>query len=79
MMSVSGPVPPDKIRALTTPELALALLSSLVRTPDQVNCNNMFRGAGPAFRPNGEPDVNLETWSSALRESREDGFKAPEA
>jgi hypothetical protein len=67
MMSVSGPVPPDKIRALTTPELALALLSSLVRTPDQVNCNNMFRGAGPAFRPNGEPDVNLETWSSALR------------
>ena len=59
-MSVSGPVPPEKIRAPSTPELALALLSSLARTPDQVNCNNMFRGAEPAFRPNGEPDVNLE-------------------
>jgi hypothetical protein len=68
MMSVSGLAPPEKIRALSTPELALALLSSLARTPDQVNCNNMFRGAEPAFRRNGEPDVNLETWTSALRE-----------
>lgn len=55
-MRMYGPVPTDQIRELATPELALALLQTLVKG-DTINANSSFRGAEQAWNYNSEPDV----------------------
>jgi uncharacterized protein (TIGR02391 family) len=65
-MSMSGPVEPDLIRGLATPDLALRLLASLDLAGD-INANNTLRGAQQAFDYNSEPDSHhlLERLSDA--------------
>jgi len=48
-MRYSGPVEPELIRELPTPELALALLKSLVAGSREINSNNLFRSAEAAY------------------------------
>jgi uncharacterized protein (TIGR02391 family) len=54
-MSMSGPVPTQQIRELSTPDLALQLLSSLSGGAT-INANNSMLGAEQAFEFNHEPD-----------------------
>lgn len=54
--TMSGPVDPDALRRLPTPECALILLRGLAKGTT-VNSNNTFRGAEQAFRHNSEPDT----------------------
>lgn len=56
-MRMYGPVPTDQIRELATPELALALLQTLVKGGATINANSSFRGAEQAWNYNNEPDV----------------------
>ncbi len=57
-MSMSGPVPPEQIRQLATPELALKLLAALANG-GTLNANNMLRGAQQTFEHNGERDTDF--------------------
>lgn len=57
-MSMSGPVPPDQIRQLPTPDLALRLLDGLAKS-GTVDANTTMRSAQQAFEFSKEKDVDF--------------------
>lgn len=54
-----GPLEPADLRALSTSEAALLLLTVLARNSGSINSNSTFRGAEQAYEHNSEPDVAL--------------------
>lgn len=64
-ITYQGPIEPELLRTLPTPEVGHLLLLHLARNPDGLNRHNMFHGASVGYQGEHDVDVLLGRYSDA--------------